>query len=298
MGKGDSNMRTIGVATDSHSGILPEEAKRMGVMVLPMPFYFEDTCYYEEVSITREAFFEQLNAGKKVSTSQPSPEEVMSFWREGLKTYDQILYIPMSSGLSGSCQTARMLAEEPEFENKVFVVDNGRISTLLHRSVMDALELVEEGYSAEQIKDILEAAKDKMAIYIAVETLEFLKQGGRITPASAAIGTLLNIKPVLKLGIGILDTYKKCRGMKKARREMIETMKQELQTTFREAYDRNEVHLLAASSADEATTQDWIAEIQASFPGMEILCDKLTLGISCHVGEGGLGIGCSCKPER
>ncbi len=296
--KGDSGMKSIGVATDSHSGILPQEAKGLGVMVLPMPFYFEETCYYEEVSITRESFFEQLNSGKRVSTSQPSPEEVMSFWREGLNKYDQILYIPMSSGLSGSCQTARMLAEEPEFEHKVFVVDNGRIATPLHRSVLDALELVSEGYSAEEVKDILEASKDKMAIYIAVETLEFLKQGGRISAATAAVGTLLNIKPVLKLGTGVLDTYKKCRGMKKARKEMIEAMQQELQTTFREAYERKEVYLLAASSADEATTREWIAEIQESFPDMEILCDKLTLGISCHVGEGGLGIGCSCKPEK
>lgn len=291
-------MKSIGIATDSHSGITPKEAERLGIMVLPMPFYIEDECYYEEVSITREAFFEQLNSGKKVSTSQPSPEAVMELWREGLKEFEQILYMPMSSGLSGSCNTAKMLAEEPEFEGKVLVVDNGRVSTLLHRSILDALEMIEEGLSAEKIKEILEASRDQMVIYLGVETLEFLKKGGRITPATAAIGTLLNIKPVLKFDVGILETYRKCRGMKKARREMLEAMKQDFETTFREYYDNGEVYLLAASSADEATTQGWIEEMQEFFPGMEILSDKLSLGLSCHTGEGALGIGCSCKPRR
>lgn len=291
-------MKSIGIATDSHSGILPEEAKQLSVMVLPMPFYVEDDCYYEEVSITREAFFEQLNSGKKVSTSQPSPEAVMELWREGLKNYEQILYIPMSSGLSGAYNTARMLAEDAEFENKVFVVDIGRISTPLHRSVIDAMELIKEGYSAEKIKEILESEKERMAIYIAVETLEFLKKGGRITPATATIGTLLNIKPILKLDVGVLETYRKCRGMKKARREMIEAMKHEFRTVFKEDCENGEIYLMAASSADEETTRGWIEEIQEAFPEMEVFCDNLTLGISCHTGEGALGIGCSCKPRR
>ena len=290
-------MKAIGVATDSHSGILIEEARRLGVLLLPMPFYVDDQCYYEEVSLTREKFFEEQNAGKRVSTSQPSPESVMEFWREGLKEYEQLLYIPMSSGLSGACHTAMMLAEEPEFEGKVFVVDNGRISTPLHRSILDALELIEEGHDAEEIKHILEISKDQMTIYLAVETLEFLKKGGRITPATAAIGSLLNIKPVLKLDVGVLETYRKCRGMKKARREMLEAMKQDFATTFRDAYEKNEIYLMAASSADEAVTESWIQEIREFFPGMDILCDKLSLGISCHTGEGALGIGCSCKPK-
>lgn len=291
-------MKPIGVATDSQSGILPKEAEKLGVMVLPMPFYFDDACYYEEVSIAREDFFKRLEAGEKVSTSQPSPEAVMDFWRDRLKRYEKILYIPMSSGLSGSYNTAKMLSEEPEFEGRVLVVDSGRISTPLHRMILDALELVEEGYSAEKIKEILEKSRDKMAIYIAVETLEYLKQGGRITPTTAAIGSLLSIKPILKLDVGLLDTYKKSRGMKKARREMLEAMKQEFQTRLREYYDRGEVYLLAASSADEETTKGWIAEIQSAFPGMEILCDNLTLGISCHVGPGALGVGCSCKTGK
>lgn len=291
-------MKPIGVVTDSHSGILPEAAEKLGVMVLPMPFYFEEECFYEEVSITRAEFFERLNAGQRVSTSQPSPEAVMEFWREGLSKYEKLLYIPMSSGLSGSYNTARMLAKEEEFEGKVLVVDSGRIATPLHRMVLDALELVEEGHSAEDILEILEASRGEMAIFIAVETLEFLKKGGRITPATAALGTLLNIKPILKLDVGVLETFRKCRGMKKARREMLEAMKQELETTFAEAYANGEVHLLAASSADEVTTKEWIDEIQAYFPDLEVQCENLSLGISCHVGEGGLGIGCSCKPKR
>lgn len=291
-------MKSIGIATDSHSSIVPEEAARLEIMVLPMPFFFEEECFYEEVSIGRAEFFERLNAGQKVSTSQPSPEAVMEMWREGLKNYEKILYMPMSSGLSGSCNTAKMLAEEPEFEGKVLVVDNGRISTPLHRSIMDAIELIEEGHSAERIKEILEADRYNMSIYIAVETLEFLKKGGRITPATAAIGSLLNIKPILKLDVGVLDTYKKSRGMRKARREMIEVMQKELATRFKEYYDRKEVYLMAATSADEETTQGWIEEIQAAFPDMEVLCDNLSLGISCHTGEGALGIGCSCRPKR
>lgn len=291
-------MKAIGIVTDSHGGISQDEARRLGVKVLPMPFYFGDECYYEGVSITKEEFFKRLAAGEHVSTSQPSPEAVVEIWRESLQTFEKILYMPLSSGLSGSCNTARMLAEEEEFAGRVFVVDNGRISSPMHRSILDALELIEEGYSAEKIKEILEASRDKMSIYIAVETLELLKKGGRITAATAAIGTILNIKPVLKFDVGILETYKKCRGMHKARKEMLQAIKHDLETKFREYYDKNEVYLLAASSADEETTQGWVKEIQEYFSGMEILCDDLSMGISCHIGEGGLGIGCSCRPKR
>ena len=291
-------MKKVGVATDSHSGILPAQAEQLGISVLPMPFYVDEECYYEGVSITREQFFQYLREGKKVSTSQPSPEAVMEFWRACLKEYEELVYIPMSSGLSGSCHTAIILSRDEEFEGKVFVVDNGRVATPLHRSILDALEMVEEGLHAQQIKDALETAKENMSIYIAVESLENLKKGGRISPATAALGTLLNIKPILKLGTEVLDTYKKSRGMKKARKEMIEAMKQDFETVFREYYERGEIYLLAASSADEETTKGWLKEIREAFPGMEVMCDNLTLGISCHTGEGGLGIGCSCRPKR
>lgn len=291
-------MKSIGVVTDSHSGIMPEEAERLGVFIVPMPFYFGDECYYENVSISREEFFEKLNSGSKVSTSQPALQDVMDVWDKALKEYEQILYMPISSGLSGSCDTARMLASEPEYEGKVFVVDNGRVSALLHRAVLDALELIEEGYDVEKIKDILEASRAEMVIYIAVETLEHLKNGGRVTAATAALGTILNIKPILKFDVGVLETYQKCRGMKKAKQEMLKAMKNEFETTFRDFYDKNEIYLLAASSADEATTQEWVDEIKAYFPGMEVLSDPLTCGLSCHIGPGGLGIGCSCRPKR
>lgn len=291
-------MQRIGVVTDSHGGISQEEAVRLGVKVLPMPFYFGDECYLEGVSITSDEFFQRMAAGEKVATSQPSPESVIEIWRETLQEYENILYIPLSSGLSGSCDTAKMLAQEEEFEGKVFVVDNGRVSTLLHRTILDALELIEEGYDAEQIKQMLETARADMVIYVAVETMENLKKGGRVTPATATLATLLNIKPVLRFDVGVLETHKKCRGMKKARQEMIATMKHDLETVFKEAYQNHEVYLLTASSADEETTKDWIREVQEAFPDMELLSDRLSMGLSVHIGEGGLGIGCSCRPKR
>jgi len=291
-------MKRVGIVTDSHGGISLLQAGKLGVKVVPMPFYFGDDCYYEGVSISRGEFFERLNNGESVSTSQPSPEAVMEAWREALTEYEKVLYMPISSGLSGSCNTARMLAEEEEFEGKVFVVDNGRVATPMHRSILDALELIEEGFSAEETKIMLETSGNKMSIYIAVETLEHLKKGGRITPATAAIGTVLNIKPILKLNTGVLETYKKSRGMKKARQEMLEAMKHDFDVTFKEYADKGEIYLMAASSADEATTQEWVEEIKAYFPGMEVLCDDLSLGICCHTGEGALGIGCSCRPRR
>lgn len=291
-------MHSILVATDSHSGLSPKEGKEMGVGVLPMPFFFGEECYYEEVSLTRKQFFERLDAGETVSTSQPSPEAVMEFWREGLKEYESILYVPMSSGLSGSCNTAMMLAEEDEFAGKVFVVDNGRVSTPLVRALMDALEMVQEGFTAEEIKTVLEAEKDKMSIYIAVETLEYLQKGGRISAATAVIGTMLNIKPVLKLGVGLLETYKKSRGMKRAKKEMLEAIQNDMETKFKEYYDRGEVYLLVATSAGEEETAAWIEEVREYFSGMEVLAGNLSLGICCHTGGGALGVGISCRPKR
>lgn len=191
-----------------------------------------------------------------------------------------------------------MLSQEDEFLDKVFVVDGGRVSTPLHRMILDAIELVKEGYSAKAIKDILEESRDKMVIFLAVETLEYLKKGGRITPTTAALGTILNIKPILKLDVGVLDTFKKCRGMKNARQEMLDAMKYEFENTFQENLQNGEVYLLAASSADEETTNAWVEEIKATFPGREVLCDDLSMGLCCHTGEGALGIGCSCRPKR
>lgn len=229
---GEYFMKPIGVVTDSHSGISPEEAEQLGVKVLPMPFYVDNRCCYEGVTFTREEFLEKLRNGAKVSTSQPSPLEVMKLWDEALTEFEQIIYIPISSGLSGSCSTASMLASDEKYENKVFVVDNGRVSAPLRRSVLDALELIEKGYVAPWIKKMLESSRSDMVIYVGVETLENLKRGGRISAASAALGTVLNIKPVLKFDVSTLDVYQKCRGFNKARKVMIEAMKNDLNTKF------------------------------------------------------------------
>lgn len=289
---------TIGVVTDSHSSITRQEAQELGIYVLPMPFYVDGTCYYEDIDISREEFFEKMKSADQVSTSQPGPEEVMKIWDEALKEHEQIVYIPISSGLSGSCQTATMMAQEEPYAGKVFVVDNGRVSAPQHRSVLDALELIQEGYSAQQIKQMLEEARAKSTIYIGVQTLEYLKRGGRISRTTAALGSVLNIKPVLHFDVGTLDTYKKCRGFVQAKKAMIDAMKQEFATKFKEEAERGEAYLLAATSATEEESRKWLEEIQKAFPGMHVLYDKLSLGVSCHIGPGGLGIGCSCRPKR
>ncbi len=291
-------MRKVGIVTDSHSGILPAEAEKLQIAVLPMPFYCGEDSYYEGVSITREEFMKKLIADEKVSTSQANPQELMDLWRKELEKYEELVYIPLSSGLSGSCSTAQAMAMDEEFENRVFVVDNGKIAILLHCAVLDALALAEQGLSGKEIRDILEKERDKGGFYIAVETLENLKRGGRISAASAAIGTALNIKPVLKCETGLLYSHKKCRGMKKARKEMLEAMKQDMETTLKEYIERSEFQLLAATSADEETTEGWLEEIRSCFPGMEILCEPLTMGISCHTGAGALGVGYVCKAVK
>lgn len=291
-------MKSIGIITDSHSSISQKMAEELGITVLPMPFYIDGECFYEDVTLTREEFFRRLDSGAEITTSQPSPAEVMKLWDDALQMYESVLYFPISSGLSGSCQTAEILAQEEAYEHRVFVVDNGRVSTPMHRAVLDALELIDEGYSAGEIKEILEAARTEMVIYIGVETLEHLKRGGRITPAAAALGSVLNVKPVLKLDVGNLDTFKKCRGFLKARKTMIEAIKHDLDTRFAEAYRNGEVTMMAASSASEEDSAAWVREIEEAFPGMPVLFDYLSLGVSCHIGYGGLGIGCACRPKR
>lgn len=291
-------MKKIIVTTDSHSCISQEKAAELGIKVLPMPFYIDDKCYLENVSLSREEFFEKLISGATVATSQPSPSSLFELWDGLLDEYEQIVHIPISSGLSGSCEMAEAFSRQEEYNGRVFVVDNGRVSTPLYRSILDALELIEEGYSAEEIKRILEASKADAVIYVAVDDLTYLKRGGRVNAATAAIATALNIKPVLKFDIGTLDTYKKCRGFKNARKTMIEAIKNDFETKFKEYYDRGEINLLAASSASEEVTNDWINEIKQAFPGMEVLCEPLSFGLACHIGPNGLGIACSCKPKR
>lgn len=178
-------MKKIGIMTDSHSGILSEEAQRLGIKVLPMPFYIGEKVYREGVDLSRDEFYDMLRKGVDVSTSQPSPTEVMDMWKEMLKEYEEIVYIPLSSALSGSCMTAEAMANEDEFAGKVFVVDNGRVATPMHRSVLDAVEMAEEGYSVVEIKKILEETREKMTIYIGLSTLKYLKKGGRVSSVTA-----------------------------------------------------------------------------------------------------------------
>lgn len=290
-------MKPIGIITDSHSSISQAEAEKLGIRVLPMPFYIDGECFYEGINLTREAFFAKLESGSTVTTSQPSPADVYEIWDQALEEYEKVLYMPLTSGLSGSCYTAMTMAQDEKYEGRVLVVDHGQIASPLHQMILDTLVLIEKGYSAEKIKEILEAAKDRMMIYIGVETLEYLKRGGRVTPAAAALGTILNIKPILKLETGKLDAYKKCRGFGKARKIMIESMRSEMESRFADAKADGKLHLLAASSASEEETAEWVREIEEAFPGMKVFCDPLSLGVSCHTGAGALGIGCAVVPD-
>ncbi len=289
-------MGTTGIVTDSHSGISQEEAQKLGIFVLPMPFYMNETCYYEGVNITRAEFLERLGRLENISTSQPSPEAVMELWDRALETYQDILYIPISSGLSGSCQTAMMLAREEKYEGKVYVVDNGSVATPLHQSILDALELLETGCSAAEVKTRMEAVKTRAGIYIAVDDLKYLKHGGRISAGVALVGGLLNVKPVLHFDIGILELYKNCRGLKRAKQTMIEEVKKVIEQSYQREYEEGRLHIVAATSSGKEETDTWVNEIEAAFPGHKILCDDLSFGVTCHIGPGGLGIGYSCKP--
>ena len=210
-------MTRIAVVTDSNSGITQAQGEKLGVRVLPMPFYIDEKLYFEEITLSQEEFYRRLQSDAEIHTSQPSPKDVTDLWDEILKEHDEIVYIPMSSGLSASCQTAMMLAQE--YDGRVQVVDNQRISVTQRQSVLDALELVRRGRSAKEIREILEQEKKKSSIYITLETLKYLKKGGRITPAAAAFGTVLNLKPVLQIQGERLDAFAKVRGKKAARKD-------------------------------------------------------------------------------
>ena len=291
-------MSSVKIVTDSHSSITREEALKYNIDVLPTPFRIGDKDYYEGLDLTRDDFFKMLSEGLDVSTSQPAPTDVMGIWDKALKEHDSVLYMPISSGLSSSCATATMLSQEEKYQGRVFVVDHGRIATPLLRYLIDAAEMVKDGMSAPDIKDVLEREREKMCIYLALDTLEYLKKGGRISAASAVLGTALDIKPVLTLHTGMLSLHRKCRGIKKAKKTMIELIKNDFETKFKDDLERGDLHLLAATAASEDVTNEWIEEIKEAFPGMDVMCAPLSLGVCCHTGEGALGIGCSCKPYR
>ena len=287
-------MRKIGIMADSHSGILKQEAEELDIHVLPMPFYLNGELFHEDLDFSRTGFYEKLREGADVSTSQPSPQEVMEMWDEMLLSYDQILYIPLSSSLSGSCMTAAALSQEPKYENKVFVVDNGRVSTPLHRSILDAIDLVEDGYTAPQIKDILEASREKTVIYVGLSTLEYLKKGGRITPAAAALGTALRLKPVLQIQGEKLDAFTIARTKKQGVAKMINAMETDIKERFGGMENMDHIHIEVAHTANEEAAKEFEEELREHFGVKnEIICNPLSLSVSCHIGPGALAVACS-----
>ena len=286
-------MKRIAIVTDSNSGITQTEAKQLGISVLPMPFFIDDTLYFEDITLTQEAFYEKLLQDADISTSQPSLGDVTQLWDQLLQEYESVLHIPMSSGLSSSCQSARMLADD--YNGRVVVVDNQRISVTQRQSVRDAMALAESGHSAEEIRAILEEQKLQASIYISLETLKYLKKGGRITPAAAAIGTVLNLKPVLQIQGEKLDAYAKVRGKKAARRTMIEAIQKDLKNRFAEPLAQGRMGFGIAYSGNLEEALDWKAELEAAFPGVDFQMDPLSLSVACHIGYGALACGCYVK---
>lgn len=281
-------MSKVAVVTDSNSGISQELADKMGISVLPMPFTIDGKEYFEGISLTQEEFYEYLKKDADIATSQPSPESVLNLWKELLKEYDEVLHIPMSSGLSGSCQTAIALADD--FDGRVQVVNNHRISITQRRSVEDAVRLAEEGKSAREIRAILEEAKLESSIYITVATLKYLKKGGRITPAVAAIGTMLRLKPVLTIQGERLDSFSKARTMRQARQTMIDAIKNDIEKRFGGLGARG-VYLDIAHTNNYEEAEDFKAEVEAAFPGYQVgFVDALSLSVSCHIGDGALAL--------
>ncbi len=280
-------MAKTAIATDSNSGISQEMAKRLGISVIPMPFTIDDQLYFEDVTLTQEQFYEKLQSDCTITTSQPAPGDVMDLWDRLLTEYDEVVYIPMSSGLSNSCETALMLAED--YDGKVFVVNNQRISVTQKRSVLDAIELAKQGRSGAEIRDFLEETKLESSIYITVDTLKYLKQGGRVTPAAAAIGTILNIKPVLQIQGEKLDSFAKARGFRQAKKIMLDAVEKDM----RQRFAGQKVHLQAAYTCSEADALEWKQEIEERFPGYQVDPDKLTLSIACHIGPGAIAIACT-----
>lgn len=290
--KEDNTVSKIAVATDSNSGITQNQAKEYGVHVIPMPFFIDGETFYEDINLTQEQFYEKLEGNAEISTSMPAVGDVTDFWDKLLQEYDEIVYIPMSSGLSSSCETAMMLAQE--YEGKVQVVNNQRISVTQKQTVLDALEMVERGMNAAQIKEYLEETKFDSSIYIMLDTLYYLKKGGRITPAAAALGTLLKLKPVLQIQGERLDAFAKARTMKQAKTIMLDAMAKDFAERFGDAEGEN-MWIEVAYTKDREVAEEFRTQIQELYPNHKIVLDPLSLSISCHIGPGALAIACSKK---
>lgn len=288
-------MKKIAIMTDSNSGITQKEAAGLGISVLPMPFMINDATYFEDINLTQDRFYEFLENDAVVSTSQPSPDSLIHMFHKLLAEYDEVVHIPMSSGLSGSCQTACMLAQEPEFDGKVFVVNNQRISVTQTQSVLDAVELAKKGYDGAQIKKILEEDKFNSSVYIMLDTLFYLKKGGRITPAAAALGTLLKLKPVLQIQGEKLDAFAKARTKSAGKSMMLQAIKNDIENRFggfdESAKERVTLHIAYTKDAEEAEL--WKQEVMEAFPGFRLKMAPLSLSVACHIGPGALALACT-----
>lgn len=286
-------MSGIAIVTDSNSGITQEEGKKLGIHVLPMPFMIDEQTFYEDIDLTQEEFYERLVTGANIGTSQPSPESVMNLWDTLLKEYDEIVHIPMSSGLSGTCQSAIILAQE--YQEKVQVVNNQRISVTQRQSCLDAKLLVSKGKNAKEIKEFLEADKFNSSIYIMLDTLYYLKKGGRITPAAAAIGTMLRLKPVLQIQGDKLDAFAKARTANQGKSIMINAIKNDIETRFGGMTQDKHIWLEIAHTANLEAAEAYKQEILEVFPGYDIHIDALSLSVACHIGPGALAFACCRK---
>ena len=287
-------MPRVAVITDSNSGITQMDGKNMGINVVPMPFSIDEKTYYEDINLTREEFFQMMADDKEIVTSQPAPGDLMDLWDKALEKNDQVVYIPMSSGLSGSCQNARMLAND--YNGRVFVVNNQRISVTQKRSVQDALALVEKGYDAARIRDILEKERFDASIYIMLDTLKYLKKGGRVTPAAAAIGTLLRIKPVLQIKGERLDAFSKARTLNQGKSIMINAIHHDIDTQFG-GVDKGDVWLYAVHAQVPEAFSVFEKEVQDAFPNIPAEKGQLSLSVCCHIGPGALAMACVKKSD-
>lgn len=287
-------MKKTAIITDSNSGITQSEAKELGIFVLPMPFYMDGEEYFEDITLTQEQFYEKMESGADISTSQPSLYSVTSLWDEVLEEYEEIVHIPMSSGLSSSYEMAAAVSEE--YEGRVVVVDNQRISVTQRQSVLDAVTMVNQGKRAAEIKTYLEDVKGDASIYITLNTLYYLKKGGRLTPAAAALGTLLQIKPVLQLQGGKLDSFSKSRTMKKAKTIMTEAILKDCEDRLgaTENFDNIHFYVVYSGTSDEAA-QEFLAEVKALYPDTDVTLAGLSLSVACHIGYGALAIACTKK---
>lgn len=281
-------MSKVAIVTDSNSGITQKRGEELGIYVLPMPFFIDGELYLEDITLSQEQFYEKLGADSEISTSQPSPGDVMNLWDKLLVDYDEIVCIPMSSGLSSTCETALSLAQD--YDEKVQVVNNQRISVTQEQSVYDAIKLRDEGKSAAEIRQVLEKEKMQASIYVTVDTLKYLKKGGRITPAAAAIGTVLNLKPVLQIQGEKLDAFAKVRGWKAAKKTMLNAIEKDLTDRFADVKDQMVLGMAYTCSKEEA--DEWKKEIQTRFPEYELVESPLSLSIACHIGPGAMAVTC------